>query len=779
MPRFLPPYLRSWSRTRWLALSLPLSLCLAASLAIAQDDDANRFPFDPKPDDFRPEALLDLRSLNEKEAGESGWVKGDGKGGFLRGDGQELRFWAVGSFVLESRPWQQRPLWPSEKTMPSLAKHARFLAKHGVNMIRMHTSLNPDTKANKEAKLEDYDPQTRDYIWEVVAASKKEGIYTMLTPYWAVAFKPTEGMGLGTDDAHGLLFFDPRVKAAYKGWLKALLTPPNPHTGIPLAQDPSLAIIQIQNEDSTLFWTISGIKEQPKRMLADQFSAWAVKKHGGYDGALKAWGGTPVKGDDAATNHYELLPIYEMTKDGQGGRAKRLDDQLQFWSELMHSFHQEIVGYLRKDLGCQQMVSAGNWHTADTVRLNDSLRWSYTPTEVQSVNRYFPGVHNGPSNAAWTIQPGHVYNSRSFLQNPFDWPLQLKLPRNQPFIITEASWTFPSRTASEGPFLTAAYQSLSGCDAFCWFAFGSEQWSPPRSGNGYMKDTQAKFVAEYPDCLGQFPAAALLFRKGYVKQGRPVVTEARPLADLWQRRKPVMAEAGSYDSRKEPDGPQAPRAKADPRSYFVGPVEVAYGQPAEATKVEDITPYVNDAKRTIRSNTGEHLLDLQQQTFTLDAPCAQGFTAFFQKGVEYKTSALRLTTENGYGVFVAVSMDGKPLSESRKMLLQTGTSAMPKGWKETDAPAEAAEVVAAGKKKNIHGHAPSNPLKLIEAVGGPPWMVERIHMTVRLKSSVPLKATALDPNGYAKGEVPVQRDGAELVIKLPEDSLHVLLEATE
>jgi len=62
-------------------------------------------------------------------------------------------------------------------------------------------------------------------------------------------------MGFGTDDAHALLFFDPRMKAAYKGWLRELLTTPNPHTGIPLAKDPALAIIQIQNEDSTLFWT--------------------------------------------------------------------------------------------------------------------------------------------------------------------------------------------------------------------------------------------------------------------------------------------------------------------------------------------------------------------------------------------------------------------------------------------------------------------------------------------------------------------------------------------
>src|SRR4051812_24268596 len=118
-------------------LKVTLILLLLACRVAAQDD-VTRFPFNPAKDEFKPDALLDLSSLNEKAAGEKGFVKTDGHGGFLRGDGEALRFWAVGSFVQEHRPWSQRPLWFSEKTEPSLARHARFLAKHGVNLARMH-----------------------------------------------------------------------------------------------------------------------------------------------------------------------------------------------------------------------------------------------------------------------------------------------------------------------------------------------------------------------------------------------------------------------------------------------------------------------------------------------------------------------------------------------------------------------------------------------------------------------------------------------------------------
>ncbi|OAI57291.1 hypothetical protein AYO49_02335 [Verrucomicrobiaceae bacterium SCGC AG-212-N21] len=733
---------------------------LSITLSLQAQDEAARFPFDPPKDDFRPEALLDLRDLNEKVAGESGYVKTDGKGGLLRGDGEPLRFWAVGSFVQENKPWKERPLWFSEKTEPSLAKHARFLAKHGVNLARMHTSLNPDTKTDKEAKLEAMDTKTRDYIWEFVAAMKQEGIYSMLTPYWANAFKPTEAMGLGTDDAHALLFFDPKVKAAYKKWMRELLTTPNPHTGMPLAQDPALAIIQIQNEDATLFWTIAHLKPEPLALLTQQFSEWAIKKHGNVEKVLSAWEQAKAKGDDPGAGKFELLHIFEMTKDAPPARAQRLADQTEFWSRMMFDFHREIVDYLKRECGCNQLISAGNWHTADTVRLNDALRWSYSATDIQGVNRYFPGVHDG-ENAAWTIKAGHVFNSRSFLTNPADWPLQLKLPVNQPFVITESSWTFPSMTASEGPLLIAAYQSLTGFDGFCWFAFGHEQWSPPMSGNGYMQNTQEKFIAAYPDCLGQFPAAALIVRKGYVKQGEPVIHESRSLDDLWQRKLPVVAESGSYNS-----------GKADPRAFFVGPVEVEYDAKTPNSRIADISAFVDEG--SVRSNTGEHEFNTKDGWFTLNAPCAQGVVALFKNRRDFTLADFALHSDNDYGTCTVVSLDGKPLRDSAKVLVQAGTNALPKGWKDAPAPADANP---SSKKGNKAG-APPKDLRVIENVGTGrgPWMVEKVKMKITITNPNLSKATALDPNGYALRTVEVSREGDKLTVKLPEDALHVILE---
>ena len=131
---------------------------------------------------------------------------------------------------------------------------------------------------------------------------------------------------------------------------------------------------------------------------------------------------------------------------------------------------------------------------------------------------------------------------------------------------------------SEGPFLVAAYQSLTGVDVFYWFGTGEAEWSN-QDRAPWDSASRAKWAIGNPMVLGQFPAAALLFRKHYLKQGEPVIEEFRTLDEIWKRVPPVLAEDPGYDPNRD-SGDTARRSsaarKADPLAFLVGPVKVDY-----------------------------------------------------------------------------------------------------------------------------------------------------------------------------------------------------------
>ena len=56
----------------------------------------------------------------------------------------------------------------------------------------------------------------------------------------------------------------------------------------------------------------------------------------------------------------------------------RMNDQLEFYTELMRTFNAEMETYLREELGCKQLINAGNWKTVDPVLCCDAERYSYT-----------------------------------------------------------------------------------------------------------------------------------------------------------------------------------------------------------------------------------------------------------------------------------------------------------------------------------------------------------------------------------------------------------------
>ena len=760
-PRFAPASALLGAMTALLAPS-----CRAQGIAPPPTpaDAATTWAFSPAADTFAPDALLDLRALNEKTAGESGFVRRSADGNsFVSGKGTPLRFWAVDEYVQNV----------GDDAM--LAHKARWLAKRGVNMVRVHTQIAP---VGENDPITAVNTQEVDRVWRLVAAMKKEGIYTTISPYWGIHVKAGKtwnlrGVAPGEELA-GRIFFDPALQAGYRSWLQALYAAPNPHTGVPLAKDPAVAIIQIQNEDSLLFWTAQNIKGDALTMLSEQFGAFLTKKYGSLEKANAAWGGETPGADDFQDKQGDAFSkgragIYivwlwtQKPSDQTGYRQKRLSDQLAFFTETMRAFNAGVGLYLKDTLGCPQLVNAGNWRPADPTLLFDAERYSYGANDVMGVNRYFTGAHDGPQNG-WAINVGDTFTNNSVLLDPRGMPTNIKQPAGYPVILPETEWVAPTLYQSEGALLTAVYQSLTGVDVSYFFADGDvAEWQPAILGN----NLPGKWNIATPMQMGQFPAAALLFRRGYLKQGAAVVHEERTVDDIYARRSPLIAEEAGYDPNRDTGDlpPRSPvKTGADPLAFLVGPVEVVYGGDSAKNRISpDLAHCINAATKTVTGITGEERLNYGANIAIFNAPKAQGAVGFLRRapgGIALADVTIRSVDE--YASVAVVSMDDAPLKTSHKLLVQIGTTARPTGWRDriVDAAAD-----------------PRGAKRQVVAVGTNPWAVRRSSVMLSVRNAGLTRAVVLDANGMMVRTVALGAPKFGIVtVAVPGDALYLVLE---
>jgi hypothetical protein len=564
--------------------------------------------------------------------------------------------------------------------------------------------------------------------------------------------------------------------------MKKLLTSENPYTGLPLASEPAVALILLQNEDSLLWWTVSKMAAPQQQLLGRKFATWAAQRYGSFDNALNSWKGAALKGDDLDRGVLAFYHLHEATRNHTGGRAVRVNDQIQFFAETMRAFNAEMERYLRDDLGCRHLIIAENWKTADQPRLLDAERWAYCASGVIAKNHYFGGIHQGPR-AGYRIEPGDLLVHRSVLTNPRALPASMKHVEGHPHMVTESSWVNPNLYQSEGPFLTAAYMSLTGLDGYVWFVCGPGYGDPPggrtpatdaapddmRGGYGAVLYRRSgpprKWEVAQPMLAGMFPAAAIAYRQGYISQADPVVREQRRLDNVLRRAPPSICEGTGFDPNRDKGDQVIPPGgnRVDPYAFLVGPVTTRYSDQTERTCAEDLSQFIDRDARTVRSATGEIVLDYDPGVCTVDAPRAQGASGFLGKRGKVTLTDVTLTCGNEYASVLLVPLDGRPLATARSVLVQAGTTARPTAWRTvpcTFTPKRAQQTVDGEQ---------------IVAIGTGPWQIENSSLRFTLANPNLREAILVDPSGYASQPVTVDRKAGKLTMAFPPNGLYVVI----
>jgi hypothetical protein len=678
--------------------------------------DEGFFAFEPDVDDFAP-TLIDLRHLNERIAGERGFVRA--RGNDLRlGNGRAVRFWGVN--VVPNHV---------ELDRASIDYLARKLAKMGVNLVRFHGNLTGDfNRPFGEAER-----RRLDGVHYLVDAMKQQGIYTKLSFYFPLWHKA----GDEAKQRFGQIYFDPEFQKAYRERARLILTSPNPYTGKTLATDPAVAIVEIVNEDSLFFWTLKPETAPKWELLERRFAQWLIARYGSTAKAYDAWGRREAGDADDRTAVY---PAWHMTAEGfrsQGAaKRRRVADQVRFLAELQRNFYAETAKYFREELKVGGVISASNWITADAGTLEAIEHWTYTATDMLDRHGYFGGRHEGEA-TGYDIRVGDRFDSKPAVLHPAGLPIVVPQVEGFPCMISELGWTQPNRFRADATFLASAYGAMQGVDAMCWFTIGSPYLTDRRIG---------KFAVSSPAIAWTFPAAALMYRRGDVAESKPAVLEMLQIEDLLSLRGSAVFTPPAMDElRARQAGRQAEAVhRIDPLAAYVGRLTRSFERRGSGHRVE-ISKYVDRQKQTIRNLDGTLRWDYGQGVVSVHTPRAQGAAGFLGKAGAIRLGDVTISSGNDFAQVLIVSLDDQPLATSRRMLVQTMTEERPLGFR-------------------MDGDR-------IADLGGWPFGVRKVDVRVEMRNVG--RVTPLDPTGKPL-QAAVERDGN--AIRLHPGAIYHLIE---
>lgn len=737
-------------RPAFFFVALALALQFAAS-AVGQEAPLPFRPFAPDPDPFR-ESPIDLRFLNQEVAGQDGFVVREGNRFVFSQSREPVRFWGVVCQKNVDRLSHDR-----------IDYMARRFAKSGVNLYRVLDHIGAGGEQDPTA----VDMRFLDNIHYIVSAMKKQGIYTHLDLYIPTAVTVTEEWGLpgfgGIDNKapFSMLFWHPRMQEIYKGWLRKVFLSDNPYTGTTLAEDPAVALYTLANEDNFFFWTFKPGQTLPyecMEVLEKRFADWAARRYGSLQEALDAWGFANER-DSVADGRAGILGSWEMTADyGRQAPAsqKRVADQLRFITELHHAWYEDITRWMRDELGLKCAIVGSKWHTADETRLGALNKYATFPSDVMDVNGFMNTTYVGRPKSRFGISEGDVFENRLATLEPTSLVHRIIQYDDYPQTISSYSWTAPNRYRTECAFLGAAYGALQGID-------GVEFFCAP---DGRYATQLSKWPLMTPSQFGQFPATALLYRRGDVREAEPAVKQVLSLEELYALKGSGTEEPFSIDDWRAQEVPEGREARdvdisnIDPLAYFVGPVVRAFGEGDAGARLLDLGRYIDRERKVIRSATGEVVMDYGAGLVTIDTPRSQGACGLLAAAGTINLSEVAVSSGNEYGSVLVTSLSDEPISKAPRILLQVVTEERNSNWR--------VEPEGDARRLANVGDAP------LEARTGAGVVTILYGGTAAVK----VTATALDAHGYPMDrEVEVRPGGGLGVgIRLEPDALYYVVE---
>lgn len=678
-------------------------------------------------EDGRPSSV-DCAAWLDAPAGRRGAVLAEGDR-LVFEDGTPVKFWGVN--ICNAR------VAPSEADAVAWAGK---LAKYGVNAVRFHkftwhgaregigsaersTDLVPEGLARMDRFVHELRGRGIYYSWSHIYGHRvRPGDRERLLAYEEVL---NSGSGHLKGSTIGLVNFAPDLQDLSIELTINLLNHRNPHTGLRYADDPALAVVELQNEDNIFFPTArDAIEACPtyKRLICEQFSDWLRAKYGSHEALVAAWGeraidAYPEHQTDERLDRRNIYPIAHFWWFGPEGLAKqeaergtrrRLLDTARFLYETQNAFYDRFVAAIRAT-GYRGAIVGSCWQAGSGVSHYYNL---HADARVGVVDRH--NYHGGPGHdmragrvhaEAMVDAPGSGLLSSGFMQ-----------VAGRPFSLSEWIAMAPNEFVAEAAPIVAAYGlGLQGWDAS--FAFASNF-----PGHPDRLDAPNVYNADSPLHLGLYPALFRMVRRGDLAEA-PTVAQRR--VDL----EALIDGRLDFDETVVQEGDvKTIRGDIDPALLAVGRVAVEFDPSAPSVPTASLDRH-REPDNALRSATGQLAWTPGPRGFfTIHARGTRGVVGFVG-GLQKRLGVVEIECRSPFAVVLVSSLDpDRGVDDARRLL-----------------------VTAVARGRNTGQRYSDDGRELLDP-GGPPLLLEGVRFSLRIARDVPATLVPLDQSGVPVGE---------------------------
>lgn len=349
------------------------------------------------------------------------------------------------------------------------AKMARF----GINCVRLHYMdciYGPDFFPladepcifAKDGSMRNLDPEMLDRLEYMIYQFKQKGIYVDVNLY----------VSRHEQEVKGFNAVNPDIQAEEREYATDLLTHVNPYTGLSLAKDPCVAVIELNNEDALYTWYFNRQIRKPE------------------------W------------------PTVKQLRDSLDDASKRV-----FYKTLnkLEADHwNNMRTYLKTKVGVLAPITSTQVHYSIPVNFDemdyyDAHRyWQHPHIRVQWYENNIPMV-NDPDGGCLTA-------------------LASCRMAGKPFTVSEYNHPYPNFYGAEGQPMLHAYGAFQGWDGV--FAYS---WNNRMNEEPQFQEYFFSFTAR-TDALAHFIACAAMFLRGDVAESPDSLSIALPrqaIEDHW------------------------------------------------------------------------------------------------------------------------------------------------------------------------------------------------------------------------------------------------------